>query len=82
MAVRSVEGGAKQRLPGFEVVYVEEAAGEVRVPLAEAGAVAFERVAAVRTFPTYRGQRNYPGLYYAATVDRHVGFESWLERDT
>ncbi|MER7132679.1 hypothetical protein [Streptosporangium saharense] len=43
--------------------------------------MAFERVPAVRTFPSYRGQRNCPGLRYAATVDRHVGFESWLEHD-
>ncbi|MFC4608221.1 TnsA-like heteromeric transposase endonuclease subunit [Streptomyces maoxianensis] len=25
--------------------------------------------------------RNYPGLYWSATVRRHVGYESWLERD-
>ena len=24
---------------------------------------------------------NFTGLYYAATMDAHVGFESWLERD-
>jgi hypothetical protein len=52
------------------------------MPLAEAGAVPFEQVLAVQEFPSYRGQRNYPDLYYAATVDRHVGYESWLERDT
>ncbi|WP_233304269.1 TnsA-like heteromeric transposase endonuclease subunit [Pseudonocardia terrae] len=42
----------------------------------------FERVAPVRSFPSYQGQRNYPGFYYAATLDAHVVFESWLERDT
>lgn len=52
------------------------------MPLAGAGAVPFERVPAVRTFPSYRGQRNFPGLYYSATIDGHVGYESWLERDT
>jgi hypothetical protein len=36
----------------------------------------------VRSFPAYRGQRNYPGFYYAAALDAHVVFESWrLERD-
>ena len=27
------------------------------------------------------GQASFSGLYYAATMDAHVGFESWLERD-
>ncbi|MFF0226365.1 TnsA-like heteromeric transposase endonuclease subunit [Streptomyces sp. NPDC004629] len=35
----------------------------------------------MRDFPSYRGQRHFPGLYRAATTGRHVGFESWLERD-
>ncbi|WP_306511545.1 MULTISPECIES: TnsA-like heteromeric transposase endonuclease subunit [Streptomyces] len=44
--------------------------------------MAFEEVAPVRReFPSHRGQRNFPGLYWAATMLRHVGFESWLERD-
>jgi hypothetical protein len=57
------------------------AGGEVRRPLAEVAEVGFEAVAAVRDFPSYRGQRHFPGWYYAATLDAHVGFESWLERD-
>jgi len=55
--------------------------GEVRQLLPEVTQIAFEAVPAVREFPSYRGQRHFPGLYYAATVDGHVGFESWLERD-
>ncbi|MGB6163351.1 MAG: TnsA-like heteromeric transposase endonuclease subunit [Pseudonocardiaceae bacterium] len=35
----------------------------------------------MRSFPSYRGQRNFPGLYFAACMGRHIGFESWLERD-
>ena len=35
----------------------------------------------MRDFPSYKGQRNFPGLYLAACTGRHVGFESWLERD-
>jgi hypothetical protein len=54
---------------------------EVRRSLADAAAVALESATSMRRFPSYRGQRNYPGLYYAATSDAHVGFESWLERD-
>lgn len=49
--------------------------------LADCTAVPFETGAPVRRFPSYRGQRNYPGYLYAATLDTHVGFESWLERD-
>ncbi|MEU0987836.1 TnsA-like heteromeric transposase endonuclease subunit [Streptomyces sp. NPDC005953] len=28
-----------------------------------------------------RGERHFAGWYWAATTGRHVGFESWLERD-
>jgi len=65
---------------GFELGFVH-AGAERRLPLAEAVAVPFEQVAPVRSFPSYRGQRNYPGCYYAACLDAHVEFESWLERD-
>ncbi|MER5326016.1 helix-turn-helix domain-containing protein [Streptosporangium roseum] len=47
---------AERDKQGFEVAYVDETEGEVRMPLAEAGAVPFERVPAVREFPSYRGQ--------------------------
>ncbi|KQY39652.1 transposase [Nocardia sp. Root136] len=55
--------------------------GEVRCPLEDALAVAFERVPPVRSIPVFRGQRHNPGLYWSATTSRHVGYESWLERD-
>ena len=35
----------------------------------------------VRTFPTYKRQRNYPGLLWTATTGSLVGYESLLERD-
>lgn len=35
----------------------------------------------VRAFPTYRGQRNYPGLLWCATTQALIGYESLLERD-
>ncbi|MGB6163270.1 MAG: TnsA-like heteromeric transposase endonuclease subunit [Pseudonocardiaceae bacterium] len=41
----------------------------------------FEDVPPVRNFPSYQGQRSFSGLYFAACMGRHVGFESWLERD-
>jgi hypothetical protein len=42
----------------------------------------FEDVPPVRGFPSYQGQRSFPGLYFAACMGRHVGFESWVERDS
>jgi len=50
-------------------------------PLNELWSVPFEQVKPVRTFPSFRGQKSFPGLYFAATMDAHVGFESWVERD-
>lgn len=35
----------------------------------------------VRRFPTYKGQRNYPGLLWSATTQTLIGYESLLERD-
>ncbi|MFF3330244.1 hypothetical protein ACFYWX_11880 [Streptomyces sp. NPDC002888] len=39
----------------------------------------FEAAGQVRAFPSYRGQRNFPGWYWAATSGELVGFESWVE---
>ena len=58
----------------------EAQSAKSRLPT-ETASVAFERVAPVRSFPSYRGQANFPGLWWSATSGRHVGFESWLERD-
>jgi hypothetical protein len=52
-----------------------------REPLARCWTVAFERVPPVRGFPSFRGQRNRPGLWWFASTGEHVGHESWLERD-
>lgn len=49
--------------------------------MGDAGCVDFAGAAAVRSFASYRGQRNFPGFYFAACLGRLVGFESWLERD-
>ena len=54
---------------------------ERRVSLAALAAVRLEDGRPVRSFPSYRGQRNYPGWYWSATMGRRIGFESWVERD-
>jgi len=43
--------------------------------------VRFEGVAPVRRFGSFKGQRNFTGSWWFATTGRHVGFESWVERD-
>ncbi len=67
--------------PAFVVEFTDRAGGCFRGPFGELWSTPFERAAPVRSFPSFRGQASFPGLYYAATVDAHVGFESWLERD-
>ncbi|MGC9495110.1 hypothetical protein [Streptomyces sp. WG7] len=80
MGLRELEGSAPSQVDGFEVGW-RDAAGEHRRLLSEAVSVAFEEGGPVRGFPSYRGQRHFPGLYWSATTGGHVGFESWLERD-
>jgi hypothetical protein len=65
-----------EEVTSFEVEFAESIGGIRRGLLAELWSVPFERVRPVRTFPSFRGQRSFPGLYYAATMDAHVGFES------
>ncbi len=49
--------------------------------LGKVDAAALVRGVPVRPFPSYRGQRNYPGWLWTATTRRLVGYESLLERD-
>ncbi|MRH88592.1 TnsA-like heteromeric transposase endonuclease subunit [Nocardia sp. SYP-A9097] len=63
----------------FGAKFVGPEGYEVRRPLGEA--VAFERVRPVRSIPSFQGQGNNPGFYWAATMGEHVEFESWLKRD-
>lgn len=49
--------------------------------LGRVDAAAFGSGRPVRSFPTYRGQRNYPGLLWTAATGSLVGYESLLERD-
>ncbi|MEV6256822.1 TnsA-like heteromeric transposase endonuclease subunit [Nocardia sp. NPDC051929] len=77
----AVEGGAPESAADFELAYVPVGGGEVRVGLADAWALRLEAAAPVRRFASYRGQRHLSGSWWSATDGRHVGFESWLERD-
>ena len=72
------------RADGFDLRYLESGRTgyvERQGSLAACWSTRFEDVPPVRNFPSYQGQRNFPGLYFAACMGRHIGFESWLERD-
>lgn len=53
----------------------------VATRLGEADAAEVVRGLPVREFPTYAGQRNYPGWLWLSTTRSLVGYESLLERD-
>jgi hypothetical protein len=71
--------------PGEAAVYAElefsSADGRRRVRVEGCRRVRFEDAAPVRPFRWSRGQRHFPGWWWLATTGRHVGYESWLERD-
>ncbi|MFI0717141.1 TnsA-like heteromeric transposase endonuclease subunit [Streptomyces inhibens] len=80
MGLGVLEGKKPSQVDGFEIGWRDDE-GEHRLPLADAVSVPFEAGRPVRGFPSYRGQRHFPGLYWSSTTGGHVGFESWLERD-
>ncbi|MFE2276775.1 TnsA-like heteromeric transposase endonuclease subunit [Streptomyces sp. NPDC059454] len=67
--------------PYVEPSYVDAVRACRRRPLLDCVTVRFEDVPAVRPFRRSRGERHFPGRHRAATTGRHVGFESWPERD-
>jgi hypothetical protein len=65
--LRSVQGGAPDRVDGFELAYVTRDGEQGRVALAEAWSLQLERAEPVRRFASYSGQRHLPGLWWSAT---------------
>lgn len=65
----------------FLVDFSDSAGQRLSGDLTELWTARFEDAAPVRSFPSFKKQRNFPGWWWSATVDRLVGFESWLERD-
>lgn len=65
----------------FELEFTSPDGVVRREPLDRCWTVPFEEVAPVRSFPSFKGQRNFPGWWWSSTMERHVGYESWLERD-
>jgi hypothetical protein len=66
---------------GFDVEFLEPGSVVRRADLATCWDVRFEDAPPVPAFPSVRGQTHFPGLRWSATSGRHVGYESWLERD-
>ncbi len=78
----ALPGKAPALPPGaFEIGYTAQDGAQHRVPLAEAAAVRFADTQPTRRIRTRKGQRHLPGRWWSATDGRHIGYESWLERD-
>jgi hypothetical protein len=74
-------GSAETAGARFEIAYVGVDGEDCREPLAQGWRVPFEDAPPVRSFPSVKGQRHFPGYRWSASTGRHVGYESVLERD-
>ena len=74
-------GGTDPAASAFVLGFVDRQGVERREALEDCTEVPFESGTPARSCPSYRGQRNWPGLWWSATLGRHVGYEAWLERD-
>jgi hypothetical protein len=66
---------------GVEAEFVDVGGTRRRELFAACWHERFEDAAPVRGFRWATGQRHFPGWWWSATTGRHVGYESWLERD-
>jgi hypothetical protein len=74
-------GGAELSGGDVEVSWADREGRRCAAGLESVAGVAFEDALPVREFVSYRRQRHFPGLWWLAKTGRHVGYESWLERD-
>lgn len=65
----------------FELEFVGGDGRRRRGLLGELFSAGFEDALPVRGFRWSRSQEHFPGWWWSATTGRHVGYESWLERD-
>jgi hypothetical protein len=65
---------------GIRLVYADDRGRQHTVDLHDANLVDFGLVKPLRKPPVYRGQRNFPGWWWAVTTRSHVLYESWLAR--
>jgi hypothetical protein len=79
--VGSAALAARKAGSAFDLMFVDEAGCCRREPLSACWDRSFERVPPVRSFPSVRDGANWPGYWWSVTNGRHVGYESWVERD-
>ena len=77
----ALTAGASVAGSSFALLFVDEVGIQRRESLPSCWDVPFERMRPSRSFPSFKGQRSFPGLWWSATTGEHVGYESWLERD-
>jgi hypothetical protein len=77
----ALTAGASVAGSSYALLFVDEAGIQRREPLPSCCDLPFERMRPSRSFPSFKGQRSFPGLWWSATTGEHVGYESWLERD-
>jgi hypothetical protein len=82
MAAGLADWASTPRCDRVEVEFVGPGRGRERRPLAACWHLRFERMSPVRGFASFRGQRNWPGWWWFSRTGTHVGYESWVERDT
>ncbi|MCP9002090.1 TnsA-like heteromeric transposase endonuclease subunit [Pseudarthrobacter sp. RMG13] len=71
----------RETAPGTLFFREQDAAAPTTAILSDCWMVPFENALPVRDVAAFKGQRNFSGLWWCATNQRHVGFESWCERD-
>lgn len=81
MPVAGAAECVQPEVSGFELEFVDAGGARQRAALVACPEVRFEDVLPVRQFRWSRGLGYFPGWWWAATTGRHVGYESWLERD-
>lgn len=74
-------GGRRLGGDAVAVGFVDTDGVERQELIEDCAQLPFEAGAPVRSFPSFRGQRNWPGWWWSATTGAHVGYASWLERD-
>lgn len=72
---------ATQAVGGFELEFSLPGAGRRREPLPVCAGERFEDAVPARPFRFGKGLASFAGWWWMASTGRHVGFESWLERD-
>jgi hypothetical protein len=77
----AVDAGYPAAGPVLDVEFIGADGGRCRRALMACWDVPFEGVQPVRAFSSLKGQSSFAGLWWSATMGRHVGYESWAERD-